>query len=172
MSPAPPPESLEAEERVLEAATATGIPYEVVACDPDYADTARFCERYGYPPENSGNTIVVASKKEPKKYAACVVAAHRRLDVNHTVRGLMGGARLSFARSDETAAVTGMLIGGVTVFALPAEIPLYVDEALMGLEYVILGGGSRSCKIVAPPEILRRIANAEVVPGLSLPPRE
>ncbi len=170
MSPSPPPESLEAEERVLEAATATGIQYQVIPCDPDFADTALFCERYGYPPENAGNTIVVASKKEPKRYAACIVQATRRLDVNRTVRALMGGARLSFARPDETAAVTGMLIGGVTVFALPLEIPLYVDEELMGLDHVILGAGSRSAKIKAPPEILRRIPNSQVISGLSLPP--
>ena len=170
MSP-PPPESLEAEERVLEAASSTGIPYQVIPCDPDFADTTLFCERYGYPLDNSGNTIVVASKKEPKQYAACIVPASRRLDVNKTVRRLMGVSRASFARPDETAAVTGMLIGGVTAFALPPEMPVYVDEVLMGLDYVILGGGSRSSKLKAPPEILRRIPNVQVVPGLSLAPK-
>ena len=66
--------------------------------------------------------------------------------------------------------VQGMLIGGVTVFALPPEIPLYVDEELMGLDHVILGAGSRSAKIKAPPEILRRIPNSRVISGLSLAP--
>jgi len=166
----PPPESLEAEERVLESADSTGIPYEVVPCDPEFADTAQFCERYGYPPENAANTIVVASKKEPKRYVSCVVQATRRLDVNKTVRRLMGVSRASFARPDETAAVTGMLIGGVTVFALPEEMPVYIDEALMGLDYVILGAGSRSSKIKAAPEILKHVPNAEVIDGLSLAP--
>ena len=50
--------------------------------------------------ENSANTLVVASKKEPKQYAACVVKATRRLDVNHVVRRLLGVARLSFASAD------------------------------------------------------------------------
>ncbi len=138
-----PPESLEAEERVLEAASGTGIPYQVIPCDPDFADTTQFCKRYGSPPETAGNTIIVASKKEPKRYAACVVQATRRLDVNKTVRGLMDGARLSFARPDETAAVTGMLIGGVTVFALPPELPVSIDAALMGLGVYALDQASR-----------------------------
>jgi len=171
VSPAPPPESLEAEERVLEAASGTGVSYQVIPCDPDFADTTLFCGRYGYPLENSANTIVVASKKEPKQYSACLVQATRRLDVNKTVRRLMGVSRASFARPDETAAVTGMLIGGVTAFALPPDMPVYVDEALMGLDYVILGAGSRSAKIKAPPEILRHIPNAQVVSGLSLAPK-
>jgi aminoacyl-tRNA editing protein len=92
-----------------------GVPYERMPIDPDYADTGPFCEKYGVPLEHSANTIIVASKKEPKQYAACVVKATRRLDVNHAVRRLMGVARLSFASSDETRTLTGMMLGGVTV---------------------------------------------------------
>jgi len=77
-----------------------GIPYDVIPCDPAFADTAAFCERYGYAPETAANTIVVASKKEPRLYAACVVLATTRLDVNHAVRRLMGVSRLSFADAD------------------------------------------------------------------------
>ena len=67
-----------------------GVPYEVVEIDPAFADTAAFCEKYGFGLDVSGNTIVVASKKEPKQYAACLVLAHTRLDVNHAVKRLMG----------------------------------------------------------------------------------
>ena len=144
-----------------------GIPYEVMTIDPDFADTARFCERYGIPLENSANTIVVASKKEPKQYCACVVKATTRLDVNHAVRRLMNVSRVSFATSEETKALTGMMIGGVTVLALPADLPIYVDERLMGLEWLILGGGSRSTKVKVSPEIFRRLPNTTVVPNLA-----
>jgi prolyl-tRNA editing enzyme YbaK/EbsC (Cys-tRNA(Pro) deacylase) len=144
-----------------------GIPYEVMTIDPDFADTARFCERYDIPLENSANTIVVASKKEPKQYCACVVKATTRLDVNHAVRRLMNVSRVSFATSEETKALTGMMIGGVTVLALPADLPIYVDERLMGLEWLILGGGSRSTKVKVSPEIFRRLPNTTVVPNLA-----
>ena len=150
--------------RVLEG---LGLPYEVVAIDPAYADTADFCAKYGFPMESSANTIIVGSKKEPRQYSACVVRATTRLDVNHAVRTLMGVSRLSFATAEDTMAVTGMMIGGVTVFALPRDLPIYVDEALMSLEWVILGGGSRSTKIKISPEIFRRLPGAQVIARLA-----
>jgi prolyl-tRNA editing enzyme YbaK/EbsC (Cys-tRNA(Pro) deacylase) len=89
--------------------------------------------------------------------------------VNHAVRSLMGVSRLSFASAEETQALTGMMIGGVTVFALPPELPLYVDEAIMALPWLIVGGGSRSTKLKIAPEALRRLPNVRVVPGLATP---
>ncbi len=157
------------EERVGEVLAGLGLPYEVVRIDPAYADTAQFCERYGFPMEQSANTIVVGSKKEPRQYAACVVKATTRLDVNHTVRKLMGASRLSFATAEETMALTGMMVGGVTVFALPEDLPIYVDEALMSCPYVILGGGNRSSKIKIAPEVFVRLPGARVIAGLAAP---
>lgn len=155
------------ERRVVEVLDRLGVPYELIEIDPAYADTAAFCVRYGEPLERSGNTIIVASKKDPKQYCACVVLATTRLDVNHAVRALMGVPRLSFASADETQALTGMAIGGVTVFALPAGLPIYVDDRLSALEWVILGSGSRSSKIRISPEVFHRLPGARIVPGLA-----
>lgn len=156
------------EAKVISALDSYGLPYEVIDIDPDFADTAAFCERYGYPPEQSANTIIVATKKHPKQYSASVVRATARLDVNHAVKQLMGNARVSFAGSEETAELTGMMIGGVTVLALPPELPVFVDPGLMECEYVILGGGSRSKKIKASPDVLTRIHGATVIDGLTV----
>lgn len=144
-----------------------GVPYEIMTIDPDFADTGAFCEKYGVSPAQSANTIIVASKKEPRQYCACVVLATTRLDVNHAVRRLMNASKVSFASADETKAVTGMMIGGVTVFALPPDLPIYVDEAVMVPEWIILGGGSRSTKVRVAPEVLRRVPNATIVSGLA-----
>jgi prolyl-tRNA editing enzyme YbaK/EbsC (Cys-tRNA(Pro) deacylase) len=153
--------------RVLETLDHLDVPYERVPIDPAFADTAAFCGKYGYPLDHSGNTIIVASKKEPKRYAACVVAADTRLDVNHAVRRLMDVSRLSFASAEETMELTGMAIGGVTVFALPADLSIYVDDRLMKLDYVILGSGDRAAKIKIAPEAFRRLANVEIVADLA-----
>jgi prolyl-tRNA editing enzyme YbaK/EbsC (Cys-tRNA(Pro) deacylase) len=155
------------DRRVAASLDALGVPYEVMTIDPDFADTARFCERYGIPLENSANTIVVASKKEPKQYCACVVKATTRLDVNHAVRRLMNASRVSFATAEETKALTGMMIGGVTVLALPPDLPVYVDEGVMALDWLILGGGSRSTKIRTSPELFRRLRGTTIVSGLA-----
>ena len=155
------------EDDVLAALDGAGVPYDVVPCDPALADTAAFCEHYGYAPEDSANTIVVASKKEPKQYCACVVKATTRLDVNHAVRRLMKASRVSFATAEETTALTGMMIGGVTVLALPPDLPVYVDERVMALDWLIVGGGSRSTKIRTSPELFRRLPGTTVVSGLA-----
>jgi prolyl-tRNA editing enzyme YbaK/EbsC (Cys-tRNA(Pro) deacylase) len=157
------------DRRVSEVLDGLGIPYEILTIDPDFADTARFCERYGIPLDRSANTIVVASKKEPKQYAACVVLATARLDVNHAVRRVMAVSRLSFASAEETRDLTGMMLGGVTVFALPSDLPVYVDAAVLAPDWIILGGGSRSTKVKTSPEVLRRLPNTSVVDGLATP---
>jgi prolyl-tRNA editing enzyme YbaK/EbsC (Cys-tRNA(Pro) deacylase) len=146
---------------------ALGVAYERITIDPAYADTAAFCEHYGYPPEKSGNTIIVASKKAPKQYVACVVLATTQLDVNRRVRQLMGVSRASFATAEEMMALTGMQVGGVTPFALPEGLPLYVDERIMGLDWVILGGGGRDTKIKIAPDVFAKLG-AEVVADLGI----
>ncbi|MBI2965839.1 MAG: hypothetical protein HYY34_06535 [Chloroflexi bacterium] len=145
-----------------------GIEYEWIDIDPQYADTAAFCARYGYPPEQSANTIVVASRKEPLVFVACVVLATTRLDVNNTVRRLMGVNKASFASSDQMKAVTGMELGGVTPFALPPGLPLYLDSRVMACEWVIVGAGGREAKVKIGPEALKSLPNARVIDGLAL----
>ena len=155
------------EERVVHTLDSLGVPYELMQIDPAFADTAACCEKYGLPLDSAGNTIVVASKKEPRKFGACVVKATTRLDVNHAVRALLGTSKVSFASAEETMTLTGMMIGGVTVFALPPDLPIYVDDKLMEREWVILGSGSRSSKIKIAPDVFRRIPNATIVPNLA-----
>ena len=148
---------------------ALGIAHEVVACDPELADTAAFCAHYGYSPADSANTIVVVGRADPPRYAACVVLATTRLDVNRTVRQRLGTRKASFASAEQTMDLTGMLLGGVTALGLPAELPLWIDGAVMTRERVILGGGSRSAKVLLAPSELVRLPGAEVVEGLAQP---
>lgn len=155
--------------RVIAALDALGQPYEVIECDPDLADTAVFCERYGIPLEHSANCIVIASKGEPRQFCACLVLSSNRLDVNGAVRRLMGVRKVSFASAEDTAALTGMMIGGVTPFGLPEGMPLYLDQRVMERQWVVVGGGSRSQKVRVAPSVLAALPSAEVIEGLSLP---
>jgi prolyl-tRNA editing enzyme YbaK/EbsC (Cys-tRNA(Pro) deacylase) len=155
------------EASVLAALDATGVAYEAMPCDPDFADTAAFCERYGIAPEDSANTIVVVAKTEPRRYVACVVLATNRLDVNGVVKRRLGARKVSFASADETRDLTGMLIGGVTAVGLPAEVPVWVDARVLERESIVLGGGSRSLKIRVSPEVFRHVPGTEVVGDLA-----
>jgi prolyl-tRNA editing enzyme YbaK/EbsC (Cys-tRNA(Pro) deacylase) len=159
-----------ARDRLERHLAGTGSPFEVIPCDPALADTAAFCAAYGYELDESANTILVAGKAEPPRLAACVVLADSRLDVNRTVRDRLGTRKASFASSEATRELTGMEIGGVTVFGLPAELPIWVDARVMTRPRIVLGGGSRNWKVLAPPAILLRLSNVEVVDGLASPP--
>ncbi len=157
----------EIEDRVIAALDATGVPYERMPCDPDLADTAAFCEHYGVAPEDSANTIVVVAKSDPRRYAACVVLATTKLDVNGAVRRRFGVRKVSFASADETRELTGMMIGGVTALALPPDLPLWVDAAVMDRPTVVLGGGSRSLKIRVTPKVFEQVPGSEIVADLA-----
>ena len=151
---------------LIEQLNSTGVDFEIVECDPALADTAEFCEAYGYEPGDSANTLLVIGKSDPPVFAACVVLATTRLDVNRVVRTRLGTRKASFASGDDTAAITGQQIGGVTPFGLPADLPIWVDSRVMDRERIILGGGSRDRKVLASSEILTAIG-AETVTDLA-----
>ena len=139
------------------------------ACDPALADTAAFCAAYGFELEDAANTIVVVGKSDPPRYAACIVLATHRLDVNRTIRDQLGTRRASFASAEETRALTGQEIGGVTAFGLPDGLPIWVDAAVLQRPRIVLGGGSRRWKVLAPPSILITLPGVVVVEGLARP---
>lgn len=144
-----------------------GIEYKVMECDPDVADTAAFCDYYGVSPDQSANTILVASRKsEPVRYAVCVVLATTRLDVNKKVCQLLNVKKASFADADTTRELTGMMIGGVTAVGI-ADQQIYIDSEVMEREEVVMGGGNRSSKLVIHPRELMKLANVEIIAGLA-----
>ena len=143
--------------------------YTVLACTPELADTAIFCEHYHVPLDQAANTILVASRKaEPTRYAVCVVVGTTRLDVNRKVCDLLGVKRASFADAETTVQQTGMLIGGVTAIGI-TDAPIYVDSAVMRRPQVVMGGGKRSSKLLLDPRELLKLPNVEVIEGLARP---
>ena len=152
---------------VLAALKDLDVIHEIIECDPELSDTQVFCEHYGYSLEESANVIVAVGKSEPRQFVACVLLATSRLDINHRVRKKLGVRRVSFASAEETKTMTGMDIGGVTVFGLPESLPIWVDHRVMESEFIILGGGSRSIKLKISPDVFQRIHNAIVVESLA-----
>jgi prolyl-tRNA editing enzyme YbaK/EbsC (Cys-tRNA(Pro) deacylase) len=157
------------EQTVCDHLDALGARYEPIRMDPLFANTAAFCATYGYSMEQSANCIVVVSKTGPPTYSANLVQATRRLDVNRTVRRLMGVRKASFADPEQTAALTGMLTDGVTPFGLPGQLPIHVDEPIVELDQVIVGGGSRALKVLVDPEVFTRMPGVKIIPELSRP---
>jgi prolyl-tRNA editing enzyme YbaK/EbsC (Cys-tRNA(Pro) deacylase) len=144
-----------------------GLVYEVMDCDPDLADTAQFCEAYGVSLQESANAILVASKKPEGHHAVCVALAHTRLDVNGAVRRKLGVRKLSFAPAELTRELTGQEIGGVTIFALPSDVPVWLDSRVLACDRIVVGAGSRSAKIRLDPGQLVGVDGYEFVDDLA-----
>lgn len=142
----------------------------VAEIDPELADTAEFCAHYGVPLADSVNCVVIAAKRGGDvTYAACMVTALTRADVNGLVRKHLGARKASFAPLAEVAEATGMEYGGITPIGLPAGWPVLVDPAAAAVEAAIIGSGNRRSKIVLPGRALVELPGAEVLPGLGVP---
>lgn len=135
--------------------------------DAELADTAAFCAEYGVALADSANCVVIAGRRgDATRYAACVVLATTRADVNGLVRRRLEARRASFAPMDEAVSRTGMEYGGITPIGLPSEWPLLIDRAVLDRTAVVIGSGLRRSKIALPPAALAELPNAEVLDGL------
>jgi len=140
---------------------------QVGAIDPDLADTAAFCAEYGVGLDESANCVIVAAKRAGEvTYAACMVLATTRADVNGLARRHLGARKISFAPMDEAVTLTGMEYGGITPVGLPADWPILIDEAVAAAPRVVVGSGIRGSKLWLPGSALTLLPNAVVLPGL------
>jgi prolyl-tRNA editing enzyme YbaK/EbsC (Cys-tRNA(Pro) deacylase) len=142
----------------------------VAPIDPTLADTAAFCAAYEVGLDVSANCVVVTGKREGAvRYAACVVLATTRADVNNVVRRRLDVRKASFAPMDEAVALTGMEYGGITPIGLPPDWPVLVDSRVVATPYVIIGSGVRHSKIALPGRALAELPGAQAVEGLARP---
>lgn len=153
---------------LLEPETADSV--HVGEIDPDLADTAAFCEAYGVAMDISANCVVVAAKRGGERsFAACMVLATTRADVNGVVRRHLGARKVSFAPMEEATERSGMEFGGITPVGLPDGWPLLVDGAVAATESVVIGSGRRGSKLLLPGKLVAQLPGAEVLDSLAQP---
>lgn len=142
----------------------------VAPIDPTLADTAAFCEAYQIGPEISANCVVVAGRRGGElRYAACVILATTRADVNGVVRRYLDARKASFAPTDDAVALTGMEYGGITPVGLPKGWPILVDQRVADTPYVVIGSGLRGSKLAVPGPALASLPGAVVLDDLARP---
>jgi prolyl-tRNA editing enzyme YbaK/EbsC (Cys-tRNA(Pro) deacylase) len=134
------------------------------AIDPGLADTAAFCAEYDVPMAASANCVIVHGKRAGEStYAAVMVLATHRADVNGVIRKHLGVRKISFAAQDDAVSSTGMEYGGITPIGLPADWPVLVDEAVAQAGLVVIGSGVRASKLVVDGADLAKLPTAEVL---------
>ncbi|MGW4498514.1 YbaK/EbsC family protein [Micromonospora sp. NPDC004336] len=142
----------------------------VAPIDAELADTAAFCAAYEVGLDVSANCVVVAGKREGTvRYAACVVLATTRVDVNGVARRALDVRKASFAPMADAVELTGMEYGGITPIGLPEQWPILVDARVIATPHVIIGSGVRHSKIALPGPALGALPGARVVEDLARP---
>jgi len=140
----------------------------VAPIDAELADTAAFCQAYGVRPEQSANCVVVSGKRAGEvRYAACLVLAVDRADVNGAVRRLLDVRKASFAPMAEAVELTGMEYGGITPIGLPVDWPVLVSAEVAAAGPVVIGSGLRRSKLLVDGALLATLPGGQVVPDLS-----
>jgi len=140
----------------------------VAEIDPELADTAAFCERYGVGPAESANCVVIAGRRDGQaRYAACVILATTRADVNNVARRELDVRKASFAAMDDAVAQTEMEYGGITPVGLPQGWPVLVDARVADTPTVVIGSGVRRSKLVLPGKLVASLPGARVIDGLA-----
>jgi prolyl-tRNA editing enzyme YbaK/EbsC (Cys-tRNA(Pro) deacylase) len=140
----------------------------VAEIDPEVADTAAFCERYGVSLAESANCVVISGKREGQtRFAACVILATTRADVNNVARRELDVRKASFAAMDVAVAESGMEYGGITPLGLPGSWPVLVDALVADTPVVVIGSGVRRSKLVLAGKLLASLAGVRVIEGLA-----
>jgi prolyl-tRNA editing enzyme YbaK/EbsC (Cys-tRNA(Pro) deacylase) len=114
--------------------------------------------------------VVLAGRRDGvDRFAACMVLATTRADVNNSARRFLDVRKLSFARQDVAVAQTGMEYGGITPLGLPPAWPVLVDQAVADAQRVVIGSGLRRSKLLLPGRLLATVPGAAVLERLGLP---
>ena len=139
----------------------------VTEIDPALSDTVAFCEKYQISPEITANCVIIEAKRGEKvTFAACIVLATTRADVNGLVRHTLDARKASFAPMEEAVQQSGMEYGGITPIGLPATWPVLIDSKIIELPQVVIGSGIRKSKIILSGKILASLPNAQILEGL------
>jgi len=136
----------------------------VADIDANLADTAAFCEAYDIGMDVSANCVIVEAKRADKTwYAACMILATDRADINGIVRRQLDARKISFAPMDDATSITGMEYGGINPIGLPEDWEIIVDAAITKQPWIIIGSGIRGSKLLAPGKLLAQLPHVTVL---------
>ncbi len=136
----------------------------VTPIDASLSDTAAFCGAYDIQMSQAANCVILEAKRgDSTWYAACLILATDRADINGVIRKTLGARKISFAPMDTAINLTGMEFGGITPVGLPADWSILIDKNILDVERVIIGSGVRGSKILIKTTALVSLPNATIL---------
>lgn len=136
----------------------------VAKIDANLADTTTFCDQYDIGLDISANCVVVEAKRGDRTwYAACVILATTKADINGVIRKTLEARKVSFAPMGIAISLTRMEYGGITPIGLPADWPILIDTRVIQQPKLIIGSGIRGSKILITSNKLQRLLNVKIL---------
>ena len=136
----------------------------VAEIDPALSDTAAFCEKYEIGLGVSVNCVMVEAKRADRTwYAACLIQADRRIDINGVIRRELGAKKVSFAPMDNAVSLSAMAPGAISPIGLPDDWPILVDSNVLSIDQAVIGSGIRKSKLFIPTSSFSLLPNAKVL---------
>lgn len=132
--------------------------------NPELSDTEAFCNEYQVQPEDSVNCVVLEAKRGDRVwYAACLIQATKRADVNGIVRKELDARKISFAPMEKAVTMSGMEFGAINPIGLPEDWMILVDSGAAKLKKAIIGSGVRESKLLVSGSLLESLPNSKVL---------
>ena len=140
----------------------------VAEINPKFSDSLAFCNEYDIPLTQGANCLIIEGQRgTDKKYAACLVPINTRANINSIVRKHLDVRRASLAPKDLAVNKSAMEYGSITVVGLPFGWQLLIDESLVSIPYLVIGGGLRKSKLLIPGKFLWELPKAIIIQGLA-----
>lgn len=144
--------------------------YGVTKNADELADTYKWAAEYAIPLEKTANVVVVETRKTrngERAFAAVLVLADSRADLNGLVKRTVEVSKVSFAPIEKVVEATGgMESGGMSPIGLPADWPLLIDERVIAVSKLYIGSGIRPSKLVVNGSIFHKVSNAQILPNV------
>lgn len=136
----------------------------ILPADTGTAEAA--AKALGTTPGQIAKTLCFLAEGKPVLIVAC---GDRRIDSKKFAKAL-GVKKLRMADAAQVEAATGFLPGGVCPFALPIELPVYLDRSLYDYEITYIAAGTPHSALPITAERLEFITGGNWVEVTGLPP--
>jgi prolyl-tRNA editing enzyme YbaK/EbsC (Cys-tRNA(Pro) deacylase) len=143
---------------------------QVFAIDPELSETESVCQTFDLPHDIMGNAVLVMGRREGEvRQCCCMSLANRRVDVNGFVRKQLNVRKASFAPMELAVESSGMEYGAITPVGLSSDWPVWIDESLRDVPWLIVGSGVRHGKLIVPGASLLNLPGVQLMEGLTSP---
>ena len=144
--------------RLLDAA---GLPYRTLAYTyhTDDLSVAQIAVDNRLEASQIYKTLV--AKGDKTGVLVAVVPGDRSLDFKRLARA-SGNKKIALVTVKELLALTGYVRGGCSPIGMKKPYPVYIDDAVQGLEEVLVNAGARGLLVGLSPSDLARVCEANV----------